>query len=525
MRLSPLPFLALLAVPVWSQAPEAAARIREEGLSRSQVMDNIQELCDGIGPRLTASPGYKAAAEWVLRRAQDYGLANGHLEAWDFGHPGWSSQRSSVIALAPFEGRLQAEVLAWTPSTKGTVKAETVALKLPEEPTPEELDATLQAFKGKAKGRIVLVGPHKVAPVLPTGTRPLRLEEAELLKRFEPGKPLPPGGPSRPGPKRPGALEPKELDKRVAAFLKAEGALVQVNDAGLRNGQIRAFQNRFYDPAQVCPTLVMRGDDFGRLWRLMERKRPVRLEVEVRNQDHPKLTQGLNVVAELPGTERPGEVVILGAHLDSWHTATGATDDGASAMVMLEALRILKASGLQPKRTVRMVLFDGEEQGLLGSKAYVERHFGTAEAPKPEFEGLVAYVNMDAGAGQIRGLSVFGPEGAAVQLREALAPFKDLGVVGAASHRNRPAKPDFADITSFSHAGLPAIGLTQDPLEYFDYTWHTTLDTVERVPPQDVQRTATVLAHVAYQLATRPERLPHFSPAELPVLTGPSSGK
>jgi Zn-dependent M28 family amino/carboxypeptidase len=195
----------------------------------------------------------------------------------------------------------------------------------------------------------------------------------------------------------------------------------------------------------------------------------------------------------------------------------------------MEALRILRAVGARPRRTIRVVLFDGEEQGLLGSQAYVKAHFGNAAEPLPDFSKLVAFFNMDGGAGQLRGLSVFGPPAAAQVLRELLAPFKDLGAVGAQANRSRLAKPDYADITVFSHAGLPAIGLIQDGLEYSENTWHTSVDTVERIPPEDLARTATILAAVAYHLANREQPLPRFDKDDLPpipVLPTPAgSGK
>lgn len=518
---SPLPFLlAALVAPAFGQeAPDAAwmTKIREEGLNRSQVMPTLHQLCDVHGPRLMASPQFKSAAEWSVKQMTSWGLDRARLEPFNFGHPGWSNFRCTAHVVAPYQDPLTAEVLAWTPSTPGVVKASTVALSLPEEPTAEELDTLLGAHRGKFRGRIVLVGPHRPAEPLPTN-RPTRHGEAELQKRFDPNTPLPAFSMERPKPKRAGALEPKEIDRRVAAFLVKEKAVARINDAALRNGQIRAFHNRTYDLKLAPPTLVLRGEDFGRLWRLMADGQSPKLELDIRNRTHPTLTQGLNVVAELTGTEKPDEVLLLGAHLDSWHTGTGATDNGASCAVMMETLRILKTVGAQPKRTIRIVLFDGEEQGLLGSQAYVQAHFGSAEAPKAEFSKLVGYLNMDGGAGQMRGITVFGPSTAAEVLREALAPWKDLGVVGANWHRNRPAKPDYADVTSFSHAGLTAMGLTQDPLEYSEYTWHTTLDTLERVPVQDVQRTATILAGVAFHLANRKEGLPRFSETELPKL-------
>ena len=519
-------FLSALLV-VWvapgfgQEALDAAliARIREEGLGRGQAVATLHQLTDVAGGRLIASPGFKAAADWAVQRMASWGLVHAALEPWEFGHPGWTNEHTSVHSLAPFAAPLHAEVTAWTPSTRGVVKGGALRLSLPEEPLPDELEAAFKALTGKLKGQVLLVGPPKTPAVL-LGRYFPRLEEAELLKRFDPAQPPAPPRMAldRGAPKRAGALRAKEVDQRIDAFCAAQKALARVNDAGLRNGLIRAFHNRSYDPAKAVPTVVLRNEDFGRLWRLMDDGKAAVLELDIRNTFHPASTQGFNVVAELPGSERPDEVVLLGAHLDSWHTGTGATDDGASCAVMMETLRILKAAGARPRRTVRMVLFDGEEQGLLGSQAYVRAHFGSAADPKPGFAKLVAFFNMDAGAGQLRGLSVFGPPAAAQVLRELLAPFKDLGAVGAQSNRTRLPKPDYADITVFSHAGLPAIGLTQDGLEYFESTWHTSVDTSERVPPEDLARTATVLAAVAYHLANRPEPLPRFSKDDMPPL-------
>ena len=513
--------LMALASSGWAQETLDAAliaRIREEGLKRGQVMATLHQLTDVAGGRLTASPGFKAAADWIVERMNASGFKAG-LEPWEFGNPGWTNEHLAVHALAPFTAPLHAEVTAWTPSTKGVVKGAAVRLDLPEEPLPSELDAAFKSLEGKLKGKVLFVGPLKSPPVLLARYVP-RLEEADLLKRFDPT--APPAPPrmalDRGAPKRAGALRAKDVDQKIDAFCAAQKALARVNDAGMRNGLIRAFHNRSYDPAKAVPTVVLRNEDFGRIWRLQNDGKEVVLELDIRNTLHPNSTKGYNIVAELPGGERPEEVVILGAHLDSWHTGTGATDDAASCAVMMEALRILKATGARPRRTVRMVLFDGEEQGLLGSLAYVKAHYGSDASPLPDFGKLVAFFNMDAGAGQLRGLSVFGPPAAAQVLRELLAPFKDLGAVGANSSRSRLPKPDYADITVFSHAGLPTIGLAQDGLEYFDCTWHTSVDTIERVPPEDLARTATILASVAYHLANRAEPLPRFGKDDQPPI-------
>lgn len=525
------PFLALVLVASASAQEELdaslIARIRQEGSQNSQVSKTLHGLCDAHGPRLTASPTYKAAAEWTVAQLRAWGLSHASLEPWEFGHAGWSNEHVSVHALAPFMAPLHTEVVAWTPSTRGVVKGSVVRLDIPEEPLPKELETALKSLEGKLKGKILFAGKPKVLPVLLTRYNP-RLEEAELLKRFDPAQP--PVAPrlafDRGAPKRPGALRAREVERRIDDFLVAQKALARVNDAGMRNGMIRAFHNRTYDLAKAVPTVVMRTEDYGRLWRLMDDGQEARLELDIRNRSHPNHTKGYNVVAEITGTGKPEEVVLLGAHLDSWHTATGATDDGASCVAMMETLRILKAVGAKPKRTLRVVLFDAEEQGLLGSQAYVKAHFGSAEDPLPEHGKLVAFFNMDGGAGQLRGLSIFGPPAASQVLRELLVPFKDLGAVGASHNRTRLPKPDYADITSFSHAGLPAIGLIQDGLEYFDYTWHTSVDTVERVPAEDIARTATILASVAYHLANRPEKLPAFGKDDLPPIPAlPASPK
>jgi hypothetical protein len=517
------PLLLMSALVAMAQEPVDAAlnaRLREEGLQKSQVMTLASELCDGFGPRLMASPANHASAQWMVARLQGWGL-EAHTERFDFGHPGWTNIWCSAHVLAPYQDPLTVEVVAWTPSTPGLVKGQTYALALPEEPLPAELDAFFASHQGKLRRRIALIGPHKVVPP-EFKPSPLRHETASLAERLNPMSEPQVRSMSRPQPKRAGALEPKEISRRLDAFLVAEGSAVRVDDSRLANGQIRAFNNRTYDLKQAVPTVVMRSEDFGRLWRLMGTDKAMTLAFDIRNESHPRFKDGLNVVGELKGSERSEEVVLLGAHRDSWHTGTGATDNGANCAVMMEVLRILKASGFAPRRTLRVVLFDGEELGLLGSQAYVQAHYGTPEAPTPEAERLVAMFNMDAGAGQMRGLSVFGPRAAAVVLHDLLQPWKDLGLVGAAWHRNRPAKPDFADITSFSHRGLPAIGPTQDGLEYFTYTWHTTLDTYERLVPEDLQRNATVLASVVFHLANRPERLPRFQGADLPPL---SAGK
>ena len=293
------------------------------------------------------------------------------------------------------------------------------------------------------------------------------------------------------------------------------GARVRVNDAGREHGQIIAFNNRTYDLTKALPTVVMRNEDYGRIARILADGTPVELEFNIFNRTYPEGRTAYNVIAEIPGSDKRNEIVMLGGHLDSWHSATGATDNAIGCATMMEAARILKAIGVQPRRTIRVALWSGEEQGILGSQAYVKQHFGSFEDPKPEFSSLVAYLNIDSGTGRARGASVFGPPLAADVVRTALAPFSDLGVVGAVATPSRVVAG--TDSTSFNNAGLPGIGFGQDPIEYNTHTHHTNLDNYERIVEGDVKNSAISIAAVLYHLAMREEMLPRFAPAEMPA--------
>jgi Zn-dependent M28 family amino/carboxypeptidase len=260
----------------------------------------------------------------------------------------------------------------------------------------------------------------------------------------------------------------------------------------------------------------MSNEDFGRITRILADGTDVTLEFNIVNRVYPEGTTSYNTVAEIPGTDKADEVIMLGGHLDSWHAATGATDNAIGCAIMMEAARILKTLGVQPRRTIRVALWSGEEEGLLGSIAYVKEHFGSFESPKPGYEKFGGYFNIDSGTGRVRGAGVFGPpEGGAI-MREILAPFKDDGVVGAVASRSRALGG--SDNTSFSQAGLPGIGMGQDPIEYQSNTWHTNLDTYERILEDDVKKNAMVVAWSAYQLAMADRLLPRFAQGEMPPL-------
>jgi carboxypeptidase Q len=515
--------------------PEINSKIRAEAMNNSQIMRTMHYLTDVYGPRLTGSPNFNAAAEWTVKQMTEWGFKNGKLEPWDFVNadgtprPGWLNERFSGHIIAPVKDSLVGEVLAWTPSTKGTVTAEAVHLVPPTRPTQAELDAWIAEVTPKIKGKIVLVGAHTTVAVNLTPP-PLRQNDEDLRKRLDPTAPPTEGGRGGRGGGRGGQQEPPDPTRLTAqavtaavnALMLKGGVEVRINDAGRDHGQIRAFQNNTYDVTKAPPTVVLRNEDYGRISRILKNGTPVQLEFTIVNRTYPA-GKSYNAVAEIPGTDKADEVVMLGGHLDSWHAATGATDNAIGCAVMMEAARILQAIGVKPRRTIRVALWGGEEQGLLGSKAYVKEHFGTAENPKPEWHKFNGYFNVDSGTGRIRSASVFGPPETATVLREIFKPFEDLGVMGATATNSR--RSGGTDSTSFNEAGLPGIGLSQDPIQYNSYTWHTNLDTYERIIEEDVKKSAAAIASALYHLAMRDEMLPRFPMDKMPAPPAPAGGR
>ncbi len=511
--------LFLLPAPFFAQAAtdETAARIRAEGMENSQIMQTVHVLADVYGPRLTGSPNHKMAGAWAVQQMTEWGLEKGALEPWDFGPPGWLNERLTAHIVAPVKDSLVCEVLAWTPSTKGVARGAAYLLKTPANPTQEELTAFFAQEKANARGRIVLVGAPQIVPVSIT-PGPKRLDDKQVNERFAPAATPQPSGPPRPtptptpaGPKK---LTPREVGEQVDKFLLDNGALVRVNDAGREHGQIRAFNNRSFDVTKVVPTVVARNEDYGRIARLLADGRAVALEFNIVNRIYPEGSTSYNAVAEITGAQMPDEVLMAGGHLDSWHAATGATDNAIGCAIMMEAVRILKKIGYKPRRTIRVALWGGEEQGLLGSQAYVKKHFGSFEQPVAGYEKFGGYFNIDSGTGRIRGASVFGPPESAAIMREILTPFAEWGVGGALPSRSRGLGG--SDNTSFNNAGLPGIGLAQDPIEYFTHTWHTNLDTYERIIEDDVKKAAVIVATALYRLDQRDELLPRLSKENMP---------
>ena len=406
--------LSLVSLPVLAQNggdTDLLARIRKEAMDRSQIMKTMHMLTDVYGPRLTGSPNHKNAAEWAIKQMTAWGLSNGHLEPWNFGHPGWLNERLTAHIISPVKDPLVCEVLAWTPSTRGTVQAKAVQVVLPERPSQEQLNIFFAGQKTRVRNRIVLMGKQTIVPVN-LNPPPKRTSDEQIQQRF---------GPTHAplcfrhhrqlnsGSKRPKPLTNAQIAEQLDLFLRDNGALVRVNDAGREFRQIRAFNNRTFDVAKAVPTVVMSNEDFGRITRILADGTEVTLEFNIVNRVDPEGTTSYNTVAEIPGTDKADEVIMLGGHLDSWHAATGATDNAIGCAIMMEAARILKTLGVKPRRTIRVALWSGEEEGLLGSIAYVKEHFGSFENPKPGYEKFGGYFNIDSGTGRVRGAGVFGP--------------------------------------------------------------------------------------------------------------------
>lgn len=527
-----------------------AARMRSEELEHSQIMHTLHMLTDRYGPRVTGTPNHELAAKWAVHEMESWGMKNGHLEPWEFGHPGWLNESASGYITSPVRQNLKLEVLAWTPSTNGLVKASVVQIEPPQGPAPtppaagagrpgggggggarfapprlgptkDEMAKWVEANKDKVRGKIVLVGKAAVIPINfepPAKRRP----DDQVKAQYDPENPNAGRGGGFGGPGGPGGAKPDpnrltlvQAAEQVDALLVAGGAVVRVNDAARADGIIVAQQNRSYDVAKSVPTVILRNDDFGRIERLLADGEEIQMQFDIANHVYPEGKTSYNAIAEIPGSDKASEVVMLGGHLDSWHSATGATDNAIGCAVMMEAARLIEKTGKQPRRTIRVALWSGEEEGLLGSLAYVKQHFGMAEDPKPEWAKLDAYFNIDTGTGRIRGAGIFGPKEASAMLRPVLAMFTDWGVAGASSSASRVTAG--TDSTSFNNAGLPGVSFSQDPIEYNSMTHHTNLDTYERIIPDDVKKAAAIVAAAVWHTANREEMVPRFTKEAMPA--------
>jgi carboxypeptidase Q len=481
------------------QAPDPAftAQIRAEAYQHSQVLETATMLSDVFGPRLAGSPEYRAAAEWARGRLAGWGLTAA-LEPWGRRRPGWDIDRYSVEMTSPRYLRLNAYPKAWSPSTPGTVSGTPVLVNV-------RTEADFAQYRGKLRGMIVMNGGlDSVADrFAPLATRMTAAELDSLAKVTDPGSPK---------------TYWEDFDEWVEAlkhrravneFFHAEGVAAVLEPSrtfeGIRLGAYNAYDT---DASTYPPAFVVAREHYDQVVRLLQRGRPVRIELSLQSHTVRDDSTGYNVVAELPGTDPTlrAQVVMAGGHLDSWTAGTGATDNAAGCAVAMEALRILKAIGARPKRTIRIALWDGEEQeDYFGSMGYVKRHFGdpATMALKPEHALLSAYYNYDTGTGRVRAVSLQGNAAARPYIEAFLAPWHDLGAATVTL-----ANTGSTDHMPFTSVGLPAFNLIQDPIDYETRTHHTSLDVADYLVEDDLKQSAAVLASLLLSTANLPDRMP-----------------
>jgi hypothetical protein len=487
-------------------------RIRTEEFHDSKVMEHAFYLTDVHGPRLAGSPGYNAAAEWAMREMEKWGLINVRKEKFAFG-TGWTNLRFVAHSKEPQYTPLIGAARPWSPGTNGPVSGQTVIAQICT-------DADMEKFKGKLRGKIVL--SQQPPPMTPEDEPALqRYTDAELAEEAMAPDPSPRSPFAAPIPAsarpRPGGCPVQQPFDREAAnkfrnkvnkFLTDEGVLVAVSPTYRGMGGLvfsSAAGSRDEKDATPPPSVALTTEHYNHIARLVQHKQPVTLEFDIQNKYSKDTTDSFNVTAELPGGSRKDEIVMLGAHLDSWSFGSGATDNAAGCAVMMEAIRLLKALDLKMQRTVRIALWGGEEQGLLGSKAYVAEHFADPKdmKVKPEHNQLSGYFNFDNGTGKIRGVYLQGNDMMRPVFEAWLAPFKDLGA-STVTIRNTGS----TDHVSFDNVGLPGFQFIQDPVEYSTRTHHSNMDVYDRLQPADLVQASAIVASVVYHAATRDEMLP-----------------
>jgi hypothetical protein len=505
--------------------PVAIAQIRDEGLNRSQVMDHVWWLSEVYGPRLTGGPQILQASDWAIRKFDEWGLANAHREPFPFGR-GWSLVRFSAHLIEPQVQPLIGFPGAWSPGTNGTVTGDVVRVQIASE-------ADFARYKGKLAGKVVLTQPAREVRML-EGPIISRMGDTEMAEAMTTPIPRARGGRAGRGgdpdddQQARGRGGAAQLRARTMQFFKSEGVLAAF-DRGSDSfmsavGSNLTFQqqrtdggtvfpssggSRTSDPAAAVPSVTLAVEHYNRMARLLERGQRVTVELNLETRFHEETTtpNGFNTIAEIPGSDPAlgDEVVILGAHFDSVAAATGATDNATGSAAVMEAMRILRALDLKPRRTIRAALWGGEEQGLLGSRAYVREHFAdpATMALKPGHAKVAAYFNTDNGTGRIRGVWLQGNLAVRPIFERWIEPLADLGVTALA-----PRSVSQTDHVSFDNVGLPAFQFMVDRLEYNSRTHHSTMDVYDRVQRDDMIQHATVLAVFAYNAAMRDDRLP-----------------
>lgn len=496
---------------------DAVSRISDEGMTRSQVMDILSWLTDVLGPRLTWSKEFLEAAAWTQSRMKDWQLENVHLEGWTPRGKGWTLRNFSLEVTGPRAFPVVAFPKAWSPPTEGTVAGEAFLFDA-------NTDSALQAAKGSLKGKFILLNPpRKLIPRFdPLASRLtdsvlLELANADLPKKVVRSRSISPT-------RREQAL----IGYRKLEMCREEGALALLTISRGDGGTVfvqgasvpvhpdipRAQRPKPYDEETppMLPQVAVAAEHYNRVARTLEKGEPVQLRMNLQVASGP-VDSGFNVIGELPGTDLADELVIIGAHLDSWQGGTGTTDNATGVATCLEAARVLKAVGLQPRRTIRICLWGGEEQGLLGSRAYVSRHFGRKETSPPDSGSVLVltpdaakvslYINNDNGTGKVRGVYLQGNDAVRPIFRAWLEPFVGTGAT-TLTLRNTSS----TDHMPFDAIGIPAFQFIQDDIEYPTRTWHSTMDVYDRAVEEDLKQTAVIIATFAYQAAIRDERIP-----------------
>lgn len=504
-----IPLLSLFCLGVLSAQEKIDAEIndliRKHGMDQSQVMEIAGWLTDVYGPRLTGSPMLDRATEWALETLEDWKLSNVHLEEWGPFGRGWQLDHFELHCTAPSYFPVLAYPKAWSPSTQGEVSGEVIYLDAAS-------GAELASYKGKIKGKFILLDTiRKVEEWFDAPAK--RVDEKELLRLANLNDPTPRR--SR-GFRGSGARFSDTLwtflhEEAPAAVIDRsyKGDLGTVFVSGARTASGEAYDQ----DASVVPQVTMGIEHYNRIFRLLQREIPVTLSLQLNSRYTNPDGNEHNIIAEIPGSDLSDEVVIFGAHFDSWHAGTGATDNGAGSAVMLEVARILQKvieeSGVKPRRTLRLALWTGEEQGLFGSRAYVRQHFantdpfGNALEVMPAAEKISGYFNLDNGTGKIRGVHLQGNNAIAPVFRDFLEPFHDLeattltlGNTGGTDH------------LSFDAVGIPAFQFIQDPIAYGTRTHHSNMDNWDHLVEEDLKQAATVIASFVWHTSQRDEKLP-----------------
>ena len=479
--------------------------IKNEGFSDSKVMETLFQLTDENGPRLTGSTGMKNAEKWAHDRLQSWGLENVHIEPWGGFGKGWEINKSYLAMTVPYYQQLIAVPKAWTPGTNGLISGSAVLVKI------DGAD-DMPKYAGKLRGKIVVMATPNDETRQNFTPDARRLTDSELLKMSldphldEGATNLSQSPKAAPKDMRAIAMQKRRM---IDSFLMSEGAVAVLSGGRGTMGTVFTSNgaSRAWDAPQVLPEMEMGSEHIGRLIRLLEAGKEVSLEMDTKTTFLTADSVENDVVAEIPGTDPKlkEELVILGGHMDSWHAATGATDNGMGTSVAMEAIRILKALDIKPRRTIRIVLWSGEEQGLLGSRGYVKNHFGnrlTMEL-KPEQAKASAYFNLDNGGGKIRGIYAQGNDEVKPIFEEWLEPFHDLGAA-TVTLRNTGS----TDHISFDEVGIPGFQFIQDGLEYGTRTHHTNMDSYDRASANDLMQASVIMAAFVYNAAMRDEKLP-----------------